>query len=451
MTNKQQAAVDFTQGPLGQALVQLVVPMFMGMVMIALVGVVDAYFIGMLGTEALAAFGLCYPAVMLMQALMFGLANGITASMSQARGRRRGLALGGPERLRVRVSLLMAFGLSTSLAVLGALLGPAAFRYAASAPIAELAIAYYYPYLVSLVLLSIPMSFTACMRGFGETRSSATVMALGSLFNAGLDPLLMFGWGPIPAFGMAGASISTAAAYCISSSYASWLMYRTLKGSSRSLDGELSAMKVFGEVRAIGGPAMLAQVLGPVVSAIVTTLAASFGTAALAALGIMQRIDFLVVMVPVATGSGLMPLVGQLAGGGQRHRAALALRLGRRAMLGWGLGVGLLLNVAAMPLARAFTEQLEVMQIVRLALWFAPFGYMGAGLNVTTMSCFNAVGQPMLATKLSAIFALLLVPALAFAGSQTLGLAGLFLGMICASGIAAWIGTRWIRLADLSV
>lgn len=445
------AAASFADTPLGPTLARLVVPMFLGMVMIALVGVVDAYFIGMLGTEALAAFGLCYPAAMVMQALMFGLANGITASMSRARGQRNNLPLGAQERLRVKVSVCMALTLATALALLGAALGPVVFHLATSAEIATLALAYYYPYLLSLVLLSIPMSITACMRGFGETRSSATVMVLASLFNAGLDPLFMFGWGPVPAFGMAGASISTVVAYVISASYASWLIHRTLRHVPRGDASGLEPRVVVREVSGIGGPAMLAQALGPVASAMIAALVAGFGTAALAGLGIMQRIDMLVVMMPVATGAGLMPLVGQLAGGGDRRRAAEALRLGRRAMLSWGLVIGLLLNLAATPLAALFTGEADVAGVVRLGLLFAPIGYMGGGLNITTMSCFNAVGHPMLATKLSAIFSLMLLPILAFAGGKLFGLAGLFGGVVAASAVAAWLGTRFMRYADLTL
>src|SRR5687768_8894819 len=130
----------FAIGPLGPSLMRLVVPMFMGMVMIALVGVVHAYFIAMLGTEALAAFGLSYPAVMVMQALLFGLANGITASMARARGRRAGQPLGAEERLRMKVSVLMGLALGSALALLGALLGPPLFHRISSPAIAALAL-----------------------------------------------------------------------------------------------------------------------------------------------------------------------------------------------------------------------------------------------------------------------------------------------------------------------
>ena len=416
--------------------------------MIALVGVVDAFFIGMLGTEALAAFGLCYPAVMVLQALMFGLANGITASVARARGQRGG-GLGPQDRLRVSVAVRMAVALAMFLAALGAIVGPPAFHHATSESIAKLATAYYLPFLLSMVLLSVPMSLTACMRGFGETRSSATVMTLASVLNAGLDPVFMFGYGPIPAYGMAGASISTVAAYVVSMVYASVLMRRTMKGAARGAPRGLRTRTVVREVAAIGGPAMLAQALGPVGASVVTALATGFGPTALAGLGIVQRIDLLVVIVPVATGAGAMPLVGHLAGAGNRPRAAEALQLARRSMVLWAVLIGGLLNVVAAPLAGMFTQQGSVAEIVQLALIFAPISYIGAGLNITTMSCFNAAGHPPLATKLSAMYSVLLLPLGCLVGSQWFGLPGLFGGSACASAIAATIGTRWMRHADL--
>lgn len=442
---------DLAAGPLGPTLLRLVMPMYLGMVAIAMVGIVDAYFIGRLGTEALAAFGLCYPAVMLLQAMMFGLANGITASLARARGKRVGEPLGPPERLRVRVSLSLALLLSGGLAVVGALLGPLAFAAVTGPAIADLAWQYYAPYLLALVCLSIPMAVTACMRGFGETRSSATVMTLASLLNAGLDPVFMFGWGPIPAYGIAGASISTVVAYLVSATVALGLLGRALRQAGRGQAGDLRARGVVSEIAAIGGPAMLAQVLGPVAGATVTALAARFGVEALAGLGIMQRVDMLVMIVAVATGAGLMPLVGQLAGGGDMLRAAQALRMGRRAMVAWGLGVGLLFNLVAAPLIAVFTDAPAVAAVVRIAIFFAPVAYVGGGLNMTTMSCFNAVGHPMLATKLAAVFSLVLVPAGGYFGSELFGLPGLFGGFVSASALAAAVGTYWMRLAGLTV
>jgi len=157
-----------------------------------------------------------------------------------------------------------------------------------------------------------------------------------------------------------------------------------------------------------------------------------------------------VLMLPVATGAGLMPLVGQLSSGGHRRRAAEALRLGRRAMVGWALAIGVLLNLGAGPLARLFTDEPDVMHVVRVALLFAPIGYVGGGLNITTMSCFNAVGQPMLATTLSALFSLVLLPVFTISGSQLFGLPGLFGGVVTASALAAVIGTRLMHAAKLS-
>lgn len=448
MTSPAAQAADFDGGPLGPTLLRLVVPMFFGMVMIALVGIVDAYFIGMLGTEALAAFGLCYPAVMILQALLFGLANGITASMARARGKRRGQPLGAEERLRVRVSVSSAMALACLLAAIGMAFGQLGFEAVASPTVAALSLAYYQPYLLSMICLSIPMSITACMRGFGETRSSATVMALASVLNAGLDPLFMFGWGPVPAYGMAGASISTVVAYVVAAGFALWLMGRTLRGAAGPVVG-LDARRVVAQISQIAGPAMMAQALGPLSGAIITGFATRFGVEALAGLGIMQRIDMLVMIVAVATGAGLMPLVGQVAGAGNMPRAAAALRMARLAMVGWALGVGLLLNLAAGPIAAMFTGEPEVASVVRLALMFAPVGYVGGGLNITTMSCFNAVGHPMLATKLSAVFCLLLLPAGAAVGTGLFGLAGLFAGVVAASAVAALLGTHWMALAGL--
>lgn len=437
-------------GPIVRVLWRLVVPMFFGMVMIALVGIVDAYFIGMLGTEALAAFGLCHPAVMLMQTLMFGLVTGVTASVARARGRAGGTTKMGPEdQLRVRTAVLLLIALALVLAGIGATMAPRVFSAAAEPAVVGLALQYYFPYLLSLVCMAVPMSITACMRGFGETRSSGTVMMLASILNAGLDPLFMFGWGPLPAYGMAGAAMSTVVAYVVAASYALRLVQKALAGAQNGPATNLSAGAVIRDIAAVGVPSMLAQALGPVAATLVTGVVAGFGAEALAGLGIMQRVDMLVMIVAVATGAGLMPLAGQLAGKGDMASAAQALRLARRSMVVWGLGAGVMLNLAVTPLTALFTQEPAVASVVRLGLLFAPLGYVSAGLNITTMSGFNAVGRPMIATKLSAVMTLLLLPGGLYVGRELFGLPGIFGGVVVGGALTALIGTQWLSGAGL--
>jgi len=450
-------SMDLAKGAIGPALLKLVTPMLFGMLMIASVGIVDAYFIGDLGTEPLAAFGLCFPVVMMLQALLFGLANGITASLARVRGERGPRPVGAPELVMIRVSIASALGLSTALAVIGMLFGRFFFSLATDdTQLVELAMRYYGPFLLSIVLLAVPMSVTAAMRGLGETRSSGTVMALTSLFNAGLDPVFMNGWGPIEPMGIAGVSIATVVANGIGAAFALVVLHRALGArvfrpapDDVPADEHLPARQALSSVARIAVPAMLAQLLGPFASVVIATLMAAQGTAALAGLSIVQRVDMLIMIVSVATGTGLMPLVGQSWGGGDRQRAALALRLGRRMLVLYAIVMGLAVNLLAGPLIGTFTDSPEVVAVARLALLIAPLGYIGGGLNICTMSCFNAIGRPVRATKLSAVFALVLLPLLASTLGARFGVLGIFGGAAIASALSAALGTYWMKLEGL--
>jgi putative MATE family efflux protein len=453
--SQPRAAIDLARGPIGPALARLVIPMLVGMLMIASVGIVDAYFVGKLGTDALAAFGLCFPFMMLFQSLLFGLAHGITAAMSRLRGERAGQPLGAQERVLIRTAMLCALAVAATLAAIGALVARPVFTAAADEPqLVELALQYYAPYLVSLVVLAVPVSITAALRGLGETRSSATVMTLASFFNAGLDPVFMDGWGPLPAMGIAGVSVATVVANLVGGSYALWLLRKTLRGTGHAaLEPAAPAPQprmALGSIARVALPAMLAQLLGPVAGLVLAMLMARQGTVALAGLSILQRVDMLVMMVPVATGTALLPLVGQSWASGDRQRAALALRLSRRTLVVYGVAMGVLLNAAAGPLVRNFSDEPAVAAVVRLALLVTPIGYIGGGLNISTMSAFNAIGRPLQATKLAAVFAVLLLPALAALFGELYGVLGIFGGAVSASALSAILGTYWMRLEGLA-
>lgn len=450
--------VDLASGPIAPALLRLVAPMLFGMLMIASVGIVDAYFIGDLGTEALAAFGLCFPVIMMLQALLFGLANGITASIARTRGERAAKPTGVPERVLIHMGIASAMGLASTLALVGFLFGRFFFGLATDdQPLIDLAMEYYGPFLLSVVLLSVPMAVTASMRGLGETRSSATVMALTSFFNAGLDPVFMNGWGPLPAMGIAGVSIATVVANGLGACAALVVLYRALGPAAFRpapadvpVEDQLPGKQALGSIATIALPAMLAQLFGPLAGVVIATLMAAQGTFALAGLSIVQRVDMLVTIVSVATGAGLMPLVGQSWGGGDRTRAALALRIGRRMLVLYAIVMGLVLNLLAGPLVRAFSDTAEVDAVVRIAFMFAPLTYIGAGLNISTMSCFNAIGRPIRATQLSAVYALVLLPVLATVLGARFGVLGIFAGAAAASLLSAVLGTYWMKAEGLS-
>src|SRR5688572_21157907 len=196
--------MDYTKGSIGRAVLLLSVPMMLEMVMESLFAVVDVYFVSSLGASAVATVGLTESVLTLVYAVSIGLAMGTTALVARRIGEKdpRAAADTAVQALFVGIAASVPFaiaGLFFSKEVLG-LMGADPWS-----------LAHGYRYTawelggnVVVVLLFI---INAIFRGAGDAAIAMRVLWLANGLNIVLDPLLIFGWGPVPAFGIEGAAI----------------------------------------------------------------------------------------------------------------------------------------------------------------------------------------------------------------------------------------------------
>ena len=307
------------QTPIPLQLTKLALPMFVGYSLIASVGIVDAYFIAQLGTDALAGFAFAFPVAMVSQALFLGLGGGITSGVSRALGARHGaraqrLVLAGMVTIIASGALLLAALTPLQLALLSAM--------GAKGDVLAFATAYFAPLLVATAVVTVAIAGSSALRGMGETVSSAGIMLTAAAVNAILDPLLIFGLGPMPALGIAGAAWATLVGNAVAGIVTAILVLRRLRRLRRlepksPLLDRPSWGSCFAEVLRVGVPAMFGNAFGRASIFVVTMMVASFGSAAVAGYGVVTRIEFQVLMMPLAIGGGPEPLVGRNWGRGK--------------------------------------------------------------------------------------------------------------------------------------
>ncbi|MES1244962.1 MAG: MATE family efflux transporter, partial [Acidobacteriota bacterium] len=183
----------------------------------------------------------------------------------------------------------------------------------------------------------------------------------------------------------------------------------------------------------------------PVSMLVITGLVASYGPKAVAALGLVNRIETLLMVVVVGLATALLPFVGQNWGAGRLDRVRESIRLGERAAMAWGGAIFLVMVVAAPAVAALFSKDPKVTEVAAGYLWIVSLSYGFQGVSTVMASAFNAVNRPLASSAITLARMFALYIPLAWLGSRLWGLTGVFLGASAATvltGVGAWLWGR---------
>lgn len=431
-----------TEGDIRKALVSLALPMALGIVFLIALNLVDTYYVGRLGTDELAAISFTFPVIMLVMSATMGLGVGATSAIARTIG-------GGDERAVRRLTthaLILGVALVVVLSSLGLVTQRLLFAaLGAEGAILELVIEYMTIWFCGAAFLVIPMLGSGAMRATGDAKTPMYIMMTAAIVNGILDPIFIFGLGPIPAMGLRGAAIATLCARMLTFVAALWVLIAKLDMLDLHIPRWAGLRASWTAILSVGVPAALTNMLAPVATGVMTALIATQGKAAVAAWGVGSRLEGLVLIAPMALSAALTPFVGQNWGALRKDRTAEALRLSRRFVLIWGAGAWLFLVTLGDLVAHAFSDDPAVHEVLRLFFWIVPLTY-GAHAVVSVVSAtFNAIDRAIRSTLLSAARSLLLAIPLALLGSYLAELVGIFVGIATATLITALIANIWAR------
>ncbi len=307
-------------------LLRLGAPNVLIMLAQASVGLIETYFVGKLGTDALAGMALVFPVVMLMQTISAGSFGGAISS-SIAR------ALGGGRRADADALVLhsLAIALALGLMFTGSVLGGERWLYSemgGTGGAHSAAMTYSTLVFAGAVLVWLFNSLSAVIRGTGNMTLPAIVSCAGTAVLIPLSPLLIFGWGPIPALGIAGGAVALLAYYLLGSvALAGYLWSRNsvLRPSFATLHFR---WPLFREILRLGLVGAISAAATNLTIGITTALVGGFGTAAIAGYGTASRLEYLLIPLVFGLGSPLVAIVGTCIGAGLPERALRATWVG---------------------------------------------------------------------------------------------------------------------------
>ena len=320
----------FTQGGVGRHLMRLGSYMAMGSVSMNASMFAEAFYLGLIGTQALAAMGVAFPVTISLFAFAGGIGTGASSVTARAMGAgdREGAAL------LITHSQLLALAVGIVLGFLGVVFARDMITLiGATGELRELTNEYLTVYLLGFPAFMLSIVGSTLLRATGNAKSPGIIMTAGSILQIVLGPPLIFGWFGIPALGIAGA----AWAYVISRSLG-MVLYVVLLLRARMLRWSLAGMLTsWRRIMHVGGPAVASGLVMPASMLVITRMLIGHGEAVVAGYNVASRVETLAHMILWSASSSVEPFVGQNWGARLYDRVKRALSLTHRFALVWGV------------------------------------------------------------------------------------------------------------------
>lgn len=424
--------------PMTSVLLRMTGPMILGIVAILAFNLVDTFFIGMLGTQALAAISFTFPVTFVVTSLAMGLGAGLSAVMGHALGQGKH-----DEAARITTdNLFLAVLLVALIALAGALTIHPLFRLlGASDELIALIYDYMLIWYLTVPMLVLPMVGNAAIRATGDTKTPSLVMTVAGLVNGVLDPLLIFGIGPFPAWGIRGAAIATSLSWLIAMLVSLYIL-RHREGLLRwRLSPRPQLLAHWRALLHVAVPASFTNMLNPLANAVLMTIFAGLGTEVVAAYGAASRVEALLLIVMMALSSVLAPFISQNCGAGNPARAKAALQFCMRFALLFQLAVYALTWLLAPFIAELFSSHPQVVRLIVLYLHLVPIGYGFQGMVMLLASALNGVRASSVSFLFNGLRLFVFLLPGAWLGAKLGGEQGIYLGILMANlaaGTLAW-------------
>lgn len=433
---------DYTQIKIGRAIFLLAVPMVLELILESVFAVVDIYFVGTLGASAVATVGLTETYLFLLYSVAMGLSMAVTAIVARRTGEK--------DKEKAGISAVQAI----FIAVLASLPFSAAGIFFAKDLLAlmgadEWVLQHGYVYMQWLlggnVIIMLLFILNAVFRGAGDAAIAMKVLWIANGLNIILDPVLIFGFGPVPAFGIEGAAMATNIGRGIGVSIQLWTLFK----GGKHIKILASYIKIYPEIikgiikTSLGGIGQM--IIGMVSWIFIMRIIAEFGSEAIAGATIAMRIMMFTMTPAWGMANAAATLVGQNLGAKQPDRAERSVWITGFCNMAFLICVAVMFFIFSDKLVGLFTDDTRVIKIGSYWLHIVSYSYFVYGWWMVASSAFNGAGDTVTPTKINFFFFWLFQIPLAFIMSKVLDLG--YLGIFWAifiSETSVGLFTLWL-------
>ncbi len=435
---------DLTEGRINRALGLLAVPMMLEMGMEAIFAVVDIAFVSRLGTDAIAVVGLTEALITVLYALAIGLGMGVTAMISRRIGAKDPIAAA----YVMGQAIWVGAGLAIIIGIFGVVFASDLLRMmGATESVISEGSSFTAILLGGNASILYLFLLNAGFRGAGDAPVALRSLTLANGLNIILDPCLIFGLGPFPELGVAGAAVATTIGRGIGVLYLFWYLF----GGRGRLQFRLRNLAISPDLIrrmisiSIGG---IGQFLIATSSWIaIMRVVALYGSAPIAAYTIALRLIEFVFLPAWGLGNAAATLVGQNLGAGKPERAEESVRLASRYNVMFMTIVGAGFVVFAPAIVGLFTSDQEILRYGTNCLRILGLGYPMYAVGMIVIQAINGAGDTRTPSFLNFIcFWIVQIPlAYWLATSAGMGPNGVFLSIVVSESLLTIFGVIVFR------
>lgn len=381
---------DYTSGALGRAIFLLAVPMVVEMMMESIFAVVDVFFVGRLGSGAVATVGLTESLMIVIYTLAFGLSIGATATVSRRIGEKDYDAAG---RAAVQVIILGAL-VSGTLGLVGAAFAPQLLTLmGADTGVLDIGSGYARVLLGGSATAFLLFVVNAVFRGAGDPAVAMRILIVANSLNIVLCPLFIFGLGPFPKLGVLGAAVATTIGRGLGLVMAGWMLWRgtghlVIRRAHLAIEphtmwriARLSGMGTF--QMAIGSMSWMGLV----------RVVSSFGATAMAGYTIAIRLVIFALMPAFGLAGAAATMVGQSLGAGKPERAEAAVWTATKYDVVFLTAIGVVFLLFTPVIVGVFTPDPAVAAVAINGLRVLSLGFPCFAAGMVLEQAFNGAGD----------------------------------------------------------
>ena len=435
---------DFTEGPIGRAILLLAIPMVMEMMMESVFAIADIFWVSKLGADSVATVGITESMLALIYAVAIGVSVSATAMVARRIGEKD------PEHAASAAVQAIALGvaLAIPIGITGALLAPKLLALMGGSP-ALVATGWRYTAIMlgGNVVILLLFLVNAIFRGAGDAAIAMRVLWFANILNIVLGPCFIFGLGPFPKLGVTGAAVATTIGRGCGVLYQLWTLSRgrgRVLITRRHLRLEPAVML---RLLRLSGNAIFQILIGTASWIGLVRILSSFGSAALAGYTIGIRIIVFALLPSWGMANAAATMVGQSLGARKPERAERSVWIaGFYNMIFLG-AVGLAFVLAAPVLIRLFTSDPAVVPYGVACLRFVSYGFLFYAYGMVLTQAFNGAGDTWTPTWLNLFCFWLWEIPLAYVLARVVGLGprGVFIAITIAFSTLALASAALFR------
>ncbi|HEX7961090.1 MAG TPA: MATE family efflux transporter [Terriglobales bacterium] len=435
---------DYTAGPIGRAVVLLAIPMILEMGMESIFAVMDVFFVSRLGPDATATVGLTESMLTLVYTAAIGLSIGVAAVVARRIGEKRPDAA---SETAVQ-GIALGLGVAAIVATLGITLAPRLLAVMGASPgVTAIGSTYTRVMLGGSATVLLLFLINAIFRGAGDAAIAMRVLWLANSINILLGPCLIFGLGPFPRLGVAGAAVATTIGRGTGVLYQ---LYRLTRGDSR-VTVRRSHLKlipaVMGTLLRLSGSGTFQVLVGTASYVGLVRILSTFGSSAVAGYTIAIRLVIFWILPSWGLSNAAATMVGQSLGARDPDRAERAVWIAAKYNMSVLGTVGVVFIIFAGPIVSIFTHDPAARAIGAQALRTMSYGFLFYALGMVLTQSFNGAGDTWTPTWINLFCFWLLEIPLAFVLARVLnfGPLGVFLAIMIGYSTLALVSTVLFR------